>query len=57
MYDGKMAQERINDLVRAAEHDRLARSMRRGRRSPARRFASVVTAIIIWPIRLVTGEG
>ena len=56
MYDRKMAQERINDLVRAAEHDRLGRSMRRGRRSPARRFASVVTAIIIWPIRLVTGE-
>ncbi len=55
MYDRAIAQERVNDLVRAAEADRLARRARRARAAERgtimRRMGNAVTAALLWPIR------
>lgn len=55
MLTGEMARYRIDDRVRAAQADRLARSTRAGRteeaRSGARRVVSAIAAALLWPIR------
>jgi hypothetical protein len=55
MLTGEMGKYRIDDRVREAQADRLARSTRAGRtgeaRSGARRVMVAVTAAILWPIR------
>jgi hypothetical protein len=56
MIDRAMATGRIDDLVRTAEHERLARRVRRirgpgGRRRLARRVTGVVAATVLWPVR------
>ena len=55
MLTGEMAKYRIDDRVRAAQADRVARSTRAGRtadaRSGARRVVSTVAAALLWPIR------
>jgi hypothetical protein len=55
MLTGEMGKYRIDDRVREAQADRLARSTRAGRageaRSGARRVMVAVAAAILWPIR------
>jgi hypothetical protein len=55
MLTGEMAKYRIDDRVRAAQTDRLAKSTRTGRtadaRSGASRVASAIAAALLWPIR------
>ena len=55
MLTGEMAKYRIDERVRAAEADRLAKSTRGGRtadaRSGARRVLSTIAAALLWPIR------
>jgi hypothetical protein len=55
MYDRAMAQGRIDDLVRAAERERLARQTRavgaRERGSTVRRIGSIVVHAVLWPVR------
>jgi hypothetical protein len=55
MYDRAMAQGRIDDLVRAAERDRLARRTRTVRAaergSTLRRIGATVTHALLWPVR------
>jgi hypothetical protein len=55
MLTGEMAKYRIDDRVREAQAERLARSTRAGRageaRTGVRRVVSVVGAAILWPIR------
>jgi len=55
MLTGEMARYRIDDRVRAAQADRLARSTRAGQtaevRSGARRVVSAIAAALLWPIR------
>jgi hypothetical protein len=55
MLTGEMARYRIDDRVRAAQADRLARSTRAGRtaeaRSGARGVVSAIAAALLWPIR------
>jgi hypothetical protein len=54
MYDRAMAQGRIDDLVRAAERERLSRLTRNartgGRRGVLRRLGGLAQALA-WPIR------
>jgi hypothetical protein len=55
MYDRAMAQGRIDDMVRAAERERLARStraVRAGERAARRRrVGSTVLHAVLWPVR------
>jgi hypothetical protein len=55
MLTGEMAKYRIDDRVREAQSERLARSTRAGRaseaRSGVRRAMVAVAAAILWPIR------
>jgi hypothetical protein len=55
MLTGEMAKYRIDDRVREAQADRMARSTRAGRageaRSGVRRVVVAVAAAILWPIR------
>jgi hypothetical protein len=55
MYDRAMAQGRIDDLVRAADRERLVRSTRVGRAGERaarrRRVASTVLHAVLWPVR------
>jgi hypothetical protein len=55
MLTGEMARYRIDDRIRAAQGDRLARSTRIGRtanaRNGARRVVSAIAAALLWPIR------
>ena len=55
MLTGEMARYRIDDRVRGAQADRLARSTRAGptanARGSARRVVSTITAALLWPIR------
>jgi hypothetical protein len=55
MYDRAMAQGRIDDLIRAADRERLARKTRAGRleerRSRMRRIGATVTHAVLWPVR------
>jgi hypothetical protein len=55
MLTGEMARYRIDDRVRGAQADRLARSTRAGRtanaRGGARRVVSTIAAALVWPIR------
>jgi hypothetical protein len=48
-----MAQMHINDLVRAADRERLGRQVRRtaGRQGALRRVAIAVVAAVMWPVR------
>jgi hypothetical protein len=49
----EMARTHIDDLVRTAERERLARRVRRteGRKSALRRVAASVAAAVMWPVR------
>jgi hypothetical protein len=55
MLTGEMARYRIDDRVRRAQVDRLARSTGAGRtanaRGGARRVVSTIAAALVWPIR------
>jgi hypothetical protein len=55
MLTGEMAKYRIDDRVRAAQADRLARSTRAGRaanaRGGVRRIGTAIAAALMWPIR------
>lgn len=55
MLTAEMAKYRIDDRVRAAQADRLARSTRAGRtadaRNGTRRVVSAIAAALLWPIR------
>jgi hypothetical protein len=55
MLTGEMAKYRIDDRVRAAQANRLARSTRASRTadtgSGARRVVSTIAAAFLWPIR------
>lgn len=55
MYDRAMAQGRIDDLVHAAERERLARStraVRAGERgAKRRRIGAAVLHALAWPVR------
>jgi hypothetical protein len=55
MYDRAMAQTRIDDLVRVAERERLARqtrAVRVGERgSVLRRIGTTVLHAVSWPVR------
>jgi hypothetical protein len=55
MLTGEMARFRIDDRVRDAESDRLARSTRAGRdreaRSSGRRVVRTLVAALLWPIK------
>jgi hypothetical protein len=55
MLTGEMAKYRIDERVRSAEADRLAKSTRAGRtadaRNGARRVLSTIAAALLWPIR------
>jgi hypothetical protein len=55
MLTGEMAKYQIDDRVRAAQADRLARSTRAGRtanaRGGARRVTTAIAAALMWPIR------
>ena len=55
MLTGEMARYRIDDRVRAAQADRLARSTKAVRtedaRIGARRVVSAIAATLLWPIR------
>jgi hypothetical protein len=55
MYDRAMAQGRIDDLVRAAERDRLVRQTRSVRAaergSRLRRIGAMVIHALLWPVR------
>lgn len=53
MIGREMAQMHIDDMVRAAERERLGRQVRRpgGRQSTLRRVAIAVAAAVMWPVR------
>ncbi len=55
MLTGEMAKYRIDDRVRAAQADRVARSTRAVRTadagSGARRVVSTIAAALLWPIK------
>jgi hypothetical protein len=55
MYDRLMAQGRIDDLVRVAERERIARLTRAarmaGRRDVLRRIGAGVAHAVTWPAR------
>lgn len=55
MLTGEMAKYRIDDRIRSAQGDRLARSTRAGRaadaRNGARRVVSAIATALLWPIR------
>jgi hypothetical protein len=55
MYDRHMAQARIDDLIRVADRERLARRTRAarvaGRRGVLRRIGAGVAHAVTWPGR------
>jgi hypothetical protein len=55
MIDRAMAQGHIDDLLRAAEHQRIVKRVRRARIGERgtllRRVGSAVAAAVLWPIR------
>ena len=55
MIDRSMAQGHIDDLLRAADHQRIARRARRARIGERgtllRRVGAAVAAAVLWPIR------
>ncbi len=55
MYDRQMAQARIDDLVRVADRERLARATRRGRQAgrhgALRRIGAGLAHVLTWPAR------
>lgn len=55
MIDRAMAQGHIDDLVRVADRERVARGVRRARVSERgsllRRVGGVIAAAVLWPIR------
>jgi hypothetical protein len=55
MYDRVVAQGRIDDLMRVAERERLARGTRAGRTgaraASLRRIGSTVMHAVLWPVR------
>lgn len=55
MYDRQMAQSRIDDLVRVAERERMARRTRAarvaGRNGLLRRIGAGVAPAVTWPGR------
>jgi hypothetical protein len=55
MYDRQMAQDRIDDMIRVADRERLARRTRAarvaGRRSVLRRIGTGVAHAVTWPGR------
>jgi hypothetical protein len=55
MLTGEMARLRIEDRVRDAESDRMARSTRAGRereaRSSGRRVVRTLAAALLWPVK------
>jgi hypothetical protein len=55
MYDRQMAQARIDDLVRVAERERMARRTRAvrvaGRNGLLRRIGTGVAHVVTWPGR------
>jgi hypothetical protein len=55
MIDRAMAQGHIDDLLRTAEHQRVARRVRRARIGERgtllRRVGGAVAAAVLWPIR------
>ncbi len=52
---GELSGHRMHDLMREAEAERLARSMRRARladrQGASRRFAQAATAAVVWPVK------
>lgn len=52
---GDLSHHRMQELMREAEADRMARTTRRARqadaRSAKRRFARAAIAAIVWPVR------
>lgn len=52
---GELSRHRMQDLMREAEAERLARTTRRARladgRSASRRFARAAIAAVMWPVR------
>jgi hypothetical protein len=55
MISGDMAKFQINDRIREAEADRVARQTRRSRmadeRGLARRVGRAAIAAVVWPVR------
>jgi hypothetical protein len=55
MYQAEVAKTRVDDLVRAAEAHRRVRETRAARageaRGKARRIASSIASLVIWPIK------
>ena len=55
MYTEDLARYRIDDMVREAEAFRKTRDSRAGRaaerRTRARRMATVLASVVLWPIR------
>lgn len=53
MVDRTMAQMHIDDMVRAADRERIARQTRRAvaRASVVRRVAGAVVSAVLWPVR------
>jgi hypothetical protein len=55
MYQAQVAKTRIDDLVRAAEAHRRVKETRAARagetRGKARRIASSIASLVIWPIK------
>jgi hypothetical protein len=55
MYQAQAAQAHIEDLVRAAESHRRVKETRAARageaRGKARRIASSIASLVIWPIK------
>jgi hypothetical protein len=52
---GELSRHRVQDLVREAEAERLARSTRRARladrQGASRRFARAAMAAVVWPVQ------
>lgn len=52
---GELSRHRMQDLMREAEAERMARSTRRARladgRSASRRFARAAIAAVLWPVK------
>ena len=55
MYQAQAAQAHIDDLIRAAESHRRVKETRAARagetRGKARRIATAVASLVIWPIK------
>ena len=55
LYQGDVARERIDDMLRAAEAHRLTRGTRAARaaerRTSLRRVAVAAASLVIWPLK------